>query len=137
MILDNQHGLNPSVECCFLCGKGRGVVLFGARLGGREAPREVVMDMSPCDDCKKLMTLGVILLSVDESRTDDPQNPYRTGGFAIVKDSYIRSAVVPPELAEDICKHRVAFIPDHAWDGLGLPRGPVDGIPSKHDDLPA
>lgn len=120
--LSPAHGVNPSLDVCFFCMKPRGVALFGMMRGDREAPREVCMDHEPCDTCKKWMEQGVVLISVDEKKTEDKQNPYRSGGFCVVKEDFIRRAVVPQELAEDICKKRVAFIPDDAWDALGLPK---------------
>ena len=77
--LSPQHGVNPSVEQCFVCMKDVGVVLFGRMRGDAEAPRKVCLpNREPCDECKGYMDQGVILISVDESKTDDPQNPWRS-----------------------------------------------------------
>lgn len=50
--LSEKHGLNPSIECCLLCGKEMGIVLFGKLKGDAEAPKKVCTG-SICDDCKK------------------------------------------------------------------------------------
>jgi hypothetical protein len=68
------------------------------------------------------MEMGVILISVDEKKSEDQKNPYRTGGWCVVKEEAIRRAVTSPELLEDVMKKRVAFLPDDVWDMLGLPR---------------
>lgn len=120
--LSPRHGVNPSLDCCFFCMKPKGLALFGQLRGDQEAPRHVVTDHEPCNECKGWMEQGVVLISVDESKTEDKQNPWRTGGYCVVTEEAVRRFVTPPELAEDICKKRVAFIPDDAWDKLGLPK---------------
>lgn len=146
--LSPRHGVNPALTCCFFCGKDTGLVLLG-QIGSRmqraladiitpgadpEAPRKMVLDREPCSDCEKLMELGILLLSVDEERTTDRDNPYRTGGFAVVSEELIRR-LFKEEFAERVCKARMAFVPDKGWDSLGLPRGPVEGIPSSIEEV--
>jgi hypothetical protein len=75
----------------------------------------------PCEKCKSYMEQGVILVSVKDEEVGS-NNPYRTGGWVVVKESMVRDVVSPPELAEEICKKRFSFVPDKAWDLLGLPR---------------
>ena len=123
VILSPRHGVNPSVECCFYCGKDRGVALLGRLPGDQEAPRRIVIDREPCDECKGYMEKGVILISVDEKLSDDKTNPWRTGGWCVVKDDFIERVVSDGALKDSILKKRVAFLPDDAWDHLGLPRG--------------
>ena len=127
IFLSPQHGVNPSMMQCFYCMKDHGLVLFGRLRGDQEAPRQVCLDKEPCDECKKHMETGVILISVDASRSDDPQNPYRTGGWVVITEDAIRRIVKPKELSEDICRRRMAFVPDDAWDKIGLPRGEQSG----------
>ena len=133
ILLSPKHGVNPTIPCCFFCGKQKNeIVLTGRRSKrnerGRVVDNDVAMPMSglvfnrePCDECRKLMELGVILISVDESKSDDLANPYRTGGWAVVKDVALKS-VQPKSLRDYILAKRVAFVPDDAWDKLGLPR---------------
>jgi hypothetical protein len=149
IILSPEHGLNPSLECCFFCLEPRGVVLhgqfnaeqrFGKKIaatlervnGHAKAPRKMVIDKEPCSKCKELMEKGIILISVDSKESPDNDNPYRTGGWIVVKEEAVRRiGIKPVELEADILKRRVAFVPDDAWDMLGLPRGPVEGVPSE------
>ena len=173
--LSPEHGLNPMVGLCFFCNKSKDLVLLGRLPGDAKAPYQAVIDKTPCDECSKLMKMGVILISVDEKKSTvrehtcrrckhvwrapirmsknttnlsgemtetcpkcntshsinssphmlDDQNPWRTGGWVVVKDDMIRRAVTPPELANKILKQRVCFIPDEAWDLMGLPRGDI------------
>ncbi len=138
--LDREHGLNPSLEMCFVCNEPKGVLLFGelkpqqraafAKAGMYDAsheygkaPRQVCLDREPCPKCAEYMAQGVILISVDEDKSPDMQNPYRTGGWVVVRDAWIASAIESVPLREQILTKRMAFIPDDAWDWLGLPRG--------------
>lgn len=117
-----KHGVNPSVAVCFYCNEDTGeLILPGMLRGDKEAPARAVWDRVPCDKCKQHMRDGVILISVRDGESGD--NPYRTGGWCVVTDAYIRRVVTETDLAEDICSKRVAFIPDEAWDLMGLPRG--------------
>ena len=121
MILSPKHGLNPSIEQCFICGKDKGVILFGYTKGDREAPRKVCINTEPCDECKGYMKQGVIIISVDEKKTDDRRNPYRTGGWVVVRDSFIKKAF-NKDIGKEVLKKRICFVPDKAWSTMGLPK---------------
>jgi len=118
LLLSEKHGVNPSVTKCFLCGEDVGVALFGKMKGDVEAPRSCILDYEPCSKCKDYMKQGVILISVRNNDKD-----YRTGGWVVVTDDYIKKAFLDPD---QILKKRAAFIADSAWDLLGLPRGMID-----------
>lgn len=128
--LDPEFGLNPSVGVCFVCLKDREVILFGLLRPSQrqalespngEAPRKVCLSTEPCAECRELMGRGVILISVDDAKSTDRTNPYRTGAWIVVTDDYIKRAF--GRLAESILESRLAFVPDEVWDASGLPRG--------------
>jgi len=123
--LSPKHGLNASLSLCFYCQQEKNEIVFPGLLRGTndaEARRKAVWDEEPCDACKGHMAQGVILISVDEKLTgEDTNNPYRTGGWCVVTDDFIKRVVDPPGLLRMILKKRVAFIPDDAWKKLGLP----------------
>jgi len=146
--LDKEHGVNPGMENCFICNQPKGIILYGqmnpkkremVKSAGLEAdsygraPNGLILDKEPCHKCAKMMKRGVILISVrdDECVDNDPENPHRTGGWVVVKDDLIQRIVQPPELADSILSKRMAFVPDAAWDMLGLPRGAMEGVPSE------
>lgn len=104
---------------CFYCMKDKGVLLH-KRLAP-VLPHRMCVDHEPCDECAGYMQQGVILISVDESKTTDKKNPWRTGGWVVVRDDFIRRVFNPPELVEHVLTKRVAFMPDDAWCMLGLP----------------
>ncbi len=104
---------------CFYCMKDVGVLLH-KRLAP-VLPHRMCVDQEPCDDCAKLMEQGVILISVDEQKTDDLKNPWRTGGWVVVWDEFIERVFKPRELVEQVLRKRVAFLPDEVWCMIGLP----------------
>lgn len=65
------------------------------------------------------------------------RNPYRTGGWVLVAEKFIKRVIHPPELVESMLKHRFSFVPDAAWDKLGLPRGKVDAKSQADGDAAA
>lgn len=143
ILLDPKHGVNPGLEQCFYCLEDKGVILWGhIKTSAREAlhkagvpasndgaaPRKCCLSYEPCPKCAELMEKGVILISAREPAPgEDPKNPYRTGGWVVVKDDFIRRAFQPPEVVENILKRRMSFVLDEVWDAIGLPRGKQEG----------
>jgi hypothetical protein len=126
--LSEKHGVNPAIPLCFFCLKPKNeIILPGKMKNDMEAPRNAVWDMRPCDECKGFMAKGIILISVDESKSADHKNPYRSGGWCVVKEELVKQALGggSKELVEQTLRVRVAFITDEAWDKIGLPRGDV------------
>lgn len=124
--LSKTHGVNPAVPRCFFCGEQKNqVILAGYIKGDRQAPQGAVWDHEPCDQCVEHMELGVVLVSVDEARSPDKDNPWRTGGWVVVSEDFIRRVVTPSKLADALIEGRFGFVPDQVWDAIGLPRGEV------------
>lgn len=119
--LSRKHGVNPSLLQCFGCLKEYGVALVGALPGDQEAPR-IMRTGEMCDVCLGYMKKGVILISVDESKTTDQKNPHRSGGWVVVTDDAIRRVIQNHEMRDFVLKRRLAFVPDEVWDLIGLPR---------------
>jgi hypothetical protein len=119
--------VTPYLYRCFFCNEVQGVVLLKGSTkyhSTEEAPHGVILNKEPCQNCVEHMRQGVILISVKD--TDETENPYRTGGWCVVKDEAILRLVRPQELANAIIKKRVAFVPDDAWDMLKLPRETIE-----------
>ena len=147
ILVSPQHGVNPVLSLCFLCMGAAEVVLLGrlsrekaSQMFGKEvakylegsdqdvkAPREALFNTSTvCDQCKSYMDQGVILISVDPTKTTDMRNPYRSGGWLVMREEAVVRMLREGELLDSILEHRVAFVDDETWDGLGLPRGNTD-----------
>jgi hypothetical protein len=121
ILLSEKHGVNPAVPICFFCGKEKNeIILAGKMSGDKEAPRNCVWNMDPCEACEEYMKQGVILISVKEE--DSADSPHRTGGWIVVKDSCIAGLIENEEAREGILKRRMAFVPDIIWDEVGFPR---------------
>lgn len=79
-----------------------------------------VVDYEPCDECKKIMEQGVMLIQCKDGDKD-----YRTGRICAIKDEAV-SDIFPPEYAEAALKMRAMFIEETAWKQIGLPEGGED-----------
>ena len=85
IILSKNHGLNPSMIKCFICGKEHSIALFGRLKGDAQAPREIV-DGSICPNCQKVIDDGnVFIIEVEKQEA----NPYRTGRLVAIKKEAI------------------------------------------------
>ena len=80
-------------EACPICGKLQdGPIIMNSTLTKKHADNVKklhgkvygLMD-HPCDECKKNMKLGFLLVGVDESLTTDMSNPYRTGNIWVIR----------------------------------------------------
>ena len=123
LVVSRTHGVNPGLMQCFYCGEAYGVVLYGRLRGDEEAPRMTCLDRQPCPKCEGYMKQGIILVSVkdDDAKTDN-QNPYRTGGWVVMAEKWVKRVVKPQALVDHMLTARFAFVPDEAWDLLKLPR---------------
>lgn len=103
---------------CFYCGKDD-KILINTRFKDISAAHNHVVDMEPCPECKKFMEQGVIIIGVKNGETDF-QNPYRTGEFLVVTDSFIERLVSDENLKESILKKRVVFMEQKTMKAIGL-----------------
>lgn len=134
MRIHQKYGVNSTMTTCFYCGEPKDILLVGAAVAkAKEAglcssdgkmDRSIgCIDKEPCQKCQEYMKQGIILISVKDGEEGD--NPYRTGGWVVIKEEVIKRIVQPEAIAVDIIKQRMAFIPDAVWGALGLPRGMV------------
>lgn len=94
--LSENHGLNPSMDICYWCGKSKAIILAGLLPDDIEAPREVITSYDPCDECSEKFGQGVHVIEVTPIGKDgqppmqnvNDQPVYPTGqSFVISKDS--------------------------------------------------
>lgn len=143
MYLHPKHGLNPTLTTCYYCNEPADLLLVGSQtkrfkeLGLASSDGEMkmnigVIDARPCAKCQDYMQQGVILISMRDGEESEMEtakhekrlaNPYRTGGWIVVREEYIRRVIDSPILTRQILRQRVCFVPDSAWDKIGLPRG--------------
>ena len=135
--LHQEHGVNPTMTSCYFCGKSNEILLVGSKVAkfkaagladasGRMKSNIGVVDMRPCNECEKLMKEGVIIMSIRDDTTEEQMkgpipNPYRTGGWAVVKDEAVER-MFPDHFRDFAIKNRFMFITDGVWDTFGIPR---------------
>lgn len=111
--LHPQHGVNPSLDLCFWCGKERGVALLGYNKG-KEAPRSVVTSYDPCDTCKSQMAQGITILEA-EAASRRPNVPeiqpgvVPTGRWLVMREDALEK-VFSPNMVETLKRSRKAFV---------------------------
>lgn len=119
--LSPKHGVNPMLTVCFFCGNDTGVALLGMLKGDAEAPKRACVDRTPCANCAEHTKAGVFLIEVDEEKSPDRNNPWRTGRLCVIKEEAIKRMVAPGDFLDDILKQRMAFVPSTDWEAMGLP----------------
>jgi len=63
--LSKEHGVNLAIPICYFCGEEKNEIVLAGRLPQDvEAPKHAVWDKNPCDKCKELMRMGIMLISV-------------------------------------------------------------------------
>lgn len=74
-----------------------------------------------CEECDGYAKQGIIIVTIDESKTEDRKNPWRTGGFFVVTDSYIERLMDDsPALLEQTLEKRMCYMPHEVAEGIGL-----------------
>lgn len=107
--LSPKYGVNPTIPLCFWCGKPKNEIALMGRIGNArrgediEAPRNLVLDYIPCDDCEKNMALGVTVIEVTEE-------PNATTNHEIQKGIYPTSrwCVLKTEAAQGIFEGHIS-----------------------------
>jgi len=81
--ISKDHGVNPTMPVCIICGEETGeIALLGDHYQG-EAPRHMVTDVKPCDKCyKKYLKQGVLLVEAEQK--GNKQTP--TGSVTVIRD---------------------------------------------------
>lgn len=122
--MNDKLGTALAKEACPVCGKAEyGPILINKRLTESEAKRveelhgKVVGYMDePCKKCQELMSKGFLFIGIVAAKTDDPNNPYRSGNKWVVSQDYANRVFDnnPP-------KEGVAFISVEIASKLGFP----------------
>lgn len=102
---------------CFFCNEPK-YILMDKRLKNT-LPRNAIYDKEPCDKCKGYMEQGIIIISVRDDETDR-ENPYRTGGWWVVKEEAFKNIPMDKELKDTILRSRVVFMEDSVCEKIGL-----------------
>ena len=88
--VSEKHGLNPTLGVCFWCGKHTGeIALLGKLPNDAKAPKEMVLNYDPCDECIKQFNSGVLVIEVTQNGEKN-QPPikdtfYPTGRYVVMR----------------------------------------------------
>jgi hypothetical protein len=122
-------GVALTKEACPACTKAMdGAIVMNTRLSVPQAMKVEELHGKVvgwadhfCDECKEYSEKGIILVTIDESKTDDPKNPYRTGGFFVVTEDFVtRLLEHQPEMLKRVLEERLTFIEHDLGVQLGL-----------------
>ena len=77
-----KYGVNPTIPVCFWCGKQKNeIALMGHMTGDIEAPKNMVLDYVPCEECQSHMAMGVAVLEASDHPNTEGQPPMQTGVY--------------------------------------------------------
>lgn len=108
-------------QCPLCLAKDEGEILIHKRLQDlSHLDRQIVGPSDePCAKCQELMSLGLLVIEVDEHKTTDDKNPYRTGHQFVLKKAAaerifaeVLEAPYPPK--------GVVFFSQEVVDHLGI-----------------
>ena len=77
-----KYGVNPTIPVCFWCGKQKNeIALMGRMTGDIEAPKNMVLDYVPCEECQNHMAMGVAILEASDHPNTEGQPPMQKGVY--------------------------------------------------------
>ena len=77
-----KYGVNPTIPVCFWCGKQKNeIALMGRMTGDIEAPKNMVLDYVPCEECQSHMAMGVAVLEASDHPNTEGQPPMQKGVY--------------------------------------------------------
>ena len=106
------------MEVCFYCLEESGVVT--SKDLRKKLLRRAIYNREPCPSCAEYMRQGVILIEVDEEKTEDRNNPYRAGGWVVMSENGVKNCF-EEATAKKMLRCRVGFLDRASWKLLGLP----------------
>lgn len=123
---------------CYYCLEPFEILLATEYLNGEPVHdmaqyQDKCINMDPCPKCKGYMDQGIILITIDPSKSaanwhTNPNpgepfmpNPFRAGGWYVVREEAVRRMLEgSPKMLEFAIKHRWMFIEHEAAERLGL-----------------
>lgn len=106
---------------CFYCGEGS-KILLDTRLRNKLPMNCGVIDLEPCSKCAEYMKQGIILIGIEPPEDGEIPlhnglpNPYRTGQFAVVKESAVVDLIPEGEHLTFTLKNRWVFMAKEVMD---------------------
>lgn len=136
LTLHPEHGVNPALCLCFWCGTHTtGVALLGYN-GGKEAPKHVVIDYDPCDECKSQMALGITFIEASKTpyKSGQPElhpraGVYPSGRWLVMKREALHKVFDEDgESFKKAMERGKCFINQETFDALAPPKDATEGL---------
>lgn len=127
--LHKEHGLNPTVTACYFCGGEKNeVALLGAAFKDR-APMHMVINREPCDKCKTIMSLGIMIVEMKNGTRDSVDDmSSRTGRIYVIKEEAMMKLLAPGKMRDETLRIRICFMDEETTEKIGL-----KGAEGTHD----
>jgi hypothetical protein len=104
--LHPEHGLNPTMPCCIVCGHSKNEIALLGNSFKEKAPMSMVISVEPCDDCrKKYLSVGTMICEATEEWKNDKKYPQPTGRLAIIKDEAFKQI-----FGRELPPRKIAFV---------------------------
>ena len=97
ILLHREHGLNPTITVCWLCGKDKNEIAFLGTKYKDKAPMHMCIDKKPCECCQKELEQFVFMIVCTNEQHPDET---RTGELIKIKHeafSNIFNTELPPQ----------------------------------------
>lgn len=115
MYLSAEHGLNPSLGVCWICGAENGeLVLLGANKGQKASPKTA---SSACQRCVNTTRVGVIFVEVED---EGGHSAKRTGRVLALHEDTVKAMGMSPATLISVLKKRVCLVPKASWEAMGF-----------------
>ena len=145
--MSDKGSFGVALTRCYFCQEGDRILINKALTSFAAARVRALdghtLDMEPCRKCADYMKQGVIVITVDSAKSapnwnkEPMPNPYRTGGWFVVKDDAIKRMcnvlTNGDSIREFALKNRFLFIEHEAADKLGF----FEAHKTKAEDTPS
>lgn len=111
-------------KACPICGKKdeeQSEVLLHRRFGDISKLHNQINGYGhPCKECKEMTDKAILFIVIDEDKSENIQDPYRTGEMYGMSEEYVNRVITEP-LLEQILRVRFTYIDWKTAKYIGLP----------------
>lgn len=143
-----KHGVNPSIPTCFWCGNPKKELALMGRMDKKDskAPKYIVLDYEPCDECKKLFSNGIHVVGCSNEPTAKGQFPmldsesvklYPTGAMFVAKEEWVKDflkANDSEDMIPDVIEKKVLLMPDSIVNEIVSESKKLDNIEDTEEE---
>lgn len=121
--LHPQHGVNPTLGVCFWCGEQDGTIGLLGYNRGKEAPRQAILSLEPCEKCKAGMAQGITLIEATPYAREAGapalrDGVYPTGRWCVLKEEAVERIFSGAPVLADMKRTRKALLEPEVYGRL-------------------